>query len=84
MPWRSYRWPSACSPSRHNSVGAGRAHFTAEWEDESSVVFINQGPGSARDVQVSFSPSPDEGDKPAAGAQPKIPTWGPIRLSGCP
>jgi len=24
--------------------GAGQAHFTAEWEDDTSVVFINQGP----------------------------------------
>jgi hypothetical protein len=33
---------------------AGRAHFTAEWETSSSLIYVNHGPGAARDVQVNL------------------------------
>ena len=62
--------------------GAGQAHFTAEWEDDTSVVFINQGPAPARDVHVSVSSSPDGGGEPTAGdasapdPQPMVPIVG--------
>lgn len=32
----------------------GRAHFTAEWEDSESLVYINHGPGAAKDVRVQL------------------------------
>ncbi|MFS3127476.1 hypothetical protein ACLM5J_03630 [Nocardioides sp. Bht2] len=32
----------------------GRAHFTAEWEDERSLVFVNHGPGAAVDVRAEL------------------------------
>lgn len=32
----------------------GRAHFTAEWEDIDSLLYINHGPGAAKNVRVRF------------------------------
>lgn len=33
---------------------SGRAHFTAEWEDGANLVYVNHGPGAARDVRVKL------------------------------
>jgi len=30
----------------------GRAHFTADWEGDDAVVYLNHGPGAAKDVRV--------------------------------
>lgn len=31
----------------------GRAHFTADWETSDSIVYVNHGPGAARDLRIS-------------------------------
>lgn len=53
---------------RHDS---GRAHFTAEWADSRTLVYVNHGPGPARDVKAVLRSSMDrdqEQESPYVGA----------------
>lgn len=55
---------------------AGRAHFTAEWEASDSLVYINHGPGAARDVQVHLTSLADiSQDVPYIGALQRMRIW---------
>lgn len=40
---------------------AGRAHFTGGWDDRSTVVYVNHGPGAAHNVTVSLDAKHVEG-----------------------
>lgn len=36
-------------------LSGGRAHFTAEWENSSSLIFTNQGPGAATTIVADLA-----------------------------
>ncbi len=48
----------------------GRAHFTAEWESPNSIVYVNHGPGAAKDVSVHVESEvrPEDRTVPYIGA----------------
>jgi hypothetical protein len=73
---------------------AGRAHFTAEWEDTQTLVYVNHGPGPAYEVKGTLRSSKADRDQvqetPYIGAfqTSRVPvtrtmyeTFGPMELS---